>query len=94
MSPEQRAEKALEFIGWGCGLDACKEPDRPSCGCKAYLALAFKETEDAAYERAAQACAKQAPEWVKKETGDYWDGYRHALDDAKDDILALKSQEP
>ena len=53
MSPEQRAKKALEFIGWGCGLDACKEPDCPSCGCKAYLALAFKEAEDAAYERAA-----------------------------------------
>jgi hypothetical protein len=54
MSPEERAKAALEFIGWGCGLDACKESDCPSCGCMAYLATAIREAEDAAYERAAE----------------------------------------
>jgi hypothetical protein len=54
MSPEERAKAALEFIDWGCGFEACAAPDCHSCGCMAYLARAFKEAEDAAYERAAE----------------------------------------
>jgi len=48
---EERAKKALEFIGWGCGFDVCEHPDCPSCGCMAYLSKAIREAEDAAYDR-------------------------------------------
>lgn len=39
-------------------------------------------------QRCVEAVRSQVPEWVTKETGDYWDGYRDAITDTISDLCA------
>lgn len=69
----------------------CDDPEGTDDDLRAILSKLARDAEDAAYERATKACSKQVPEWVQKKEGDYWDGYRDAIDDALTDLRSLKS---
>ncbi|MGR7993901.1 hypothetical protein [Xanthobacter sp. ZOL 2024] len=55
------------------------------------LSTARAEARREALEEAVKIFDKQRPEWVTKKQGEYWDGYRDAIEDAIDEIRGVST---